>query len=138
MLHFVLRPASFLCILLFVMMCSCAGFFETKRLALLEDTSFLYEQALSAGKYRAAYRYIKTNTHAHEPDFRSLDAIKISSYELIDKTSERNAKIAQLTIRIRYFHSHFLIEKTLIDVQQWEYDTDEERWWLTTGLPNFQ
>ena len=116
----------------------CAGFTETKRLVMLDEVQFLYERALMAGKYRAATKFMKTDEAYDPPDFEYLKDIKLSDYVLIDKRALEDGLRAFLTVEIKYFHGHYLIEKTLTDRQEWAFDPDDDQWYLKSGLPDFK
>ncbi len=122
-----------------VLLVGCASFQETKRLVLLDEMALTYEQALLSGNYRAASRFTKKEGGGQQsPDFDHLKNIQISSYELIGKSFLPEGLKAQLTVEIRYFHGSHLIEKSLVDEQQWQYDEKEKCWYLVSGLPDFR
>jgi len=127
-----------LCLSLLLLV-GCAGFQETQRLVLLDEIALTYEQALLSGNYRVANRFTKKEGGGQQSsDFEHLKNIQVSSYELIDKFFSPDDMKARLTVEIRYFHGSYLIEKSLVDEQQWEYDEEEKCWYLVSGLPDFR
>ena len=125
-----------LCVLLLV---GCATLEASQRTKLFDDTSFAYEQALRFGDYRVANKFTRKEGADHQnPDFNHLKNITVISYELLESTSSPDNLKVQLTVEIRYFHADYLIVKTLVDEQRWEYDTKEKLWHLHSGLPDFR
>jgi hypothetical protein len=122
-----------------VLLVGCVGFQETKRLVLLDEIALSYEQALLSGNYRVANRFTKKEGGGQQTaDFDHLKNIQVSSYELIDKFFSPGGLKARLTVEIRYFHASHLIEKSLVDEQEWEYDEKDKCWYLASGLPDFR
>jgi hypothetical protein len=125
-----------LCVFLLV---GCATIQASQRKGSLEETLFAYEEALLAGQYRAAYKFTSQEGRKKQnPDFNHLKKIKISSYELLDTTSSADDLKVELTVEIEYFYEDFLVLKTLVDEQRWEYDETEKHWYLHSGLPDFE
>jgi len=130
---------SGICVLLCALLLTgCAGLRGMERLTLLDDTSLLYERALFTGNYRAAHRFIKSDENSQTPDFYRLKKMKVSSYNLVDKTTSPDNKKAQRIYEIGYFNEDYLVEKLIIDEQRWEYDDEIEQWYIRSGLPKFK
>lgn len=134
----ILSPLKFVLCACAFWVAGCAGLTETNRLVMLEDSTFLYERALMAGRFRAAGKFTKNDGRENPPDFTYLKNITVSDYQIIDKNSLEFGKRAVITVEIKYFHAHYLIEKTLTDLQEWEYYPEESNWYLKTGLPDFK
>jgi hypothetical protein len=108
-------------------------------MTLFEETSLVYEDALILSNYREANKFVRNEGTGHQnPDFNHLKNIKVTSYELLEKTPSSDNLEVQLTVEIEYFHADYLRVTTLIDEQQWEYDETDERWYLVSGLPDFR
>ncbi len=125
-----------LCVMLLV---GCATFVERQRLDSFESTSRSYGEALLWEQYYVANRFRKVRgTEQQEPNFKKLKKIQVTSYELLDRdTSEDKLQVQQI-VEIKYYNINYLIEKTLIDKQLWEYDATEKTWRLQGCLPNFK
>ncbi len=63
--------------------------------------------------------------------------IKVSLYTVRNRDVEKEELRAMQVVEIRYYHIDYMIEKVLIDKQQWEYDASEKKWHLKSGLPDF-
>ena len=125
-----------LCILLLV---GCATYQGLSRLSSLESTSKAYEKAMRWGEYQLASSFIKTQgTDGQSLDLKKLENIKITSYKSIEKNTPEDKLQAHQTVEIKYYNTDYLIEKTLIDKQLWEYDEEQKAWYLQSALPDFK
>jgi hypothetical protein len=130
------RYILYLCVVLLV---GCATFEASQRMELFDDTSLAYEKALRFGDYRLANKFTrKEGAGQQDPDFNHLKNIRVTSYELLESTSSPDNLKVELTVEIRYFHADYLVVKTLIDEQRWEYDATEKCWHLHSALPDFK
>ena len=125
-----------LCVLFVV---GCTGLQEKCRLAQFEEVSSSYEHAIRWGHYDAAKGFKQKQGRDHEAeDVDRLDKIRVTSYELLGSDPSEDTLQVHQAVKIRYYHADEMIEKTLIDKQQWEYDDTEKAWYLQTGLPDFR
>lgn len=129
------------CILsiLVLIVISCATFNDQKRLDSLEVLTDRYENAIRWGFYELAGGLVKTSEGPANtaPDYERLKKIRVSSYKVLNRGAEKGELKAVQVVEIRYYHIDYMIEKVLTDTQLWEYDTSEEKWYLTSGLPAF-
>jgi len=125
-----------LCILLLV---GCATYQGLSRLSSLESTSEAYEKAMRWGEYQLASSFIKTQgTDGESPNLKKLEKIKITSYKPTGRNTSEDKLQAHQTVEIKYYNTDYLIEKTLIDKQLWEYDAKQKAWYLQSALPDFK
>jgi len=125
-----------LCVLLLV---GCTTFQGLSRLSSLESTSEAYEKAMRWGEYQLASSFIKTQeTDGESPNLKELEKIKITSYKPTGRNTSEDKLQAHQTVEIKYYNTDYLIEKTLIDKQLWEYDTKQKAWYLQSALPDFK
>jgi len=117
----------------------CTGLQEKCRLAQFEDVSSAYEHAIRWGDCDVAKSLRKKRGTDHEAGHvDKVDKIRVTSYELLSiNLSEDQLRVHQ-AVKIRYFNTDQMIEKTLIDEQLWEYDDTEKAWYLQSGLPDFR
>ena len=125
-----------LCVLLLV---GCTTFQGLSRLSSLESTSKAYGKAIRWGEYQVANRFIKTQeTDRQSPNLKKLEKIKVTSYEPMEINTSEDKLQAHQTVEIKYYNTDYLIEKTLIDKQLWEYDAKQKAWYLQGALPDFK
>jgi len=125
-----------LCVLLLV---GCTTFQGLSRLTSLESTSEAYEKAMRWGEYQLASSFIKPQgTDGESPNLKKLEKIKITSYKPTGRNTSEDKLQAHQTVEIKYYNTDYLIEKTLIDKQLWEYDEEQKAWYLQSALPDFK
>jgi hypothetical protein len=102
------------------------------------DTSKGYGEALLWGHFEAANLYRQPALAENDkPNFEKLKNIKVAQYDIRDvSVSDDGLKIEQ-DAEITYFHRNKMILKTLRDLQVWEFDAKDRRWYLKTQLPEF-
>lgn len=117
----------------------CATLNEKKQLASLEETTEAYGLAIRWGYYKIADGYQKTEDNPDQTaDLKDLKKIKITSYEPLSIKISDDRLSARQTVEIKYYNIDQLIENTIVDEQLWRYDTDDEKWYLHSGLPDFK
>ena len=125
-----------ICILLFV---GCATVQEKWRVGEFEEVSSTYGQAIRWGSYEVAKSLIRTQgPDQEEPNIQNLRKIRVTSYELLNSNISEDKFWVQQNVKIQYYHTDYLIEKSLVDKQLWQYDETEETWYLRSGLPDFR
>lgn len=130
------KYALSLCVLLLV---GCTTFQESSRLNSLESTSEAYGKAIRWGEYQVAYGFIKTQgTEPQPPNFKGLEKIKVISYEPNERNTSQDMLQARQAVEIKYYNTDYLILKTIVDTQLWEYDTKQKIWYLQGPLPDFK
>ena len=126
-------------ILMALLLSGCAAVDDSKK-------TITYDKAL--WKYETAIRWVDFGTanslrrledvNAYTPDVETLQHIKVTSYNLLNKTlSEDNAE-ARLTVEIVYYNDRSMKLITIIDNQIWRYDSAIKDWYLATPLPPFK
>ncbi len=125
-----------ICVLLLV---GCAAFQEKWRMADFEDVSSAYEQAIRWGNYEVAEGFTKVEEADQKgSNLDKFKKIRVTSYELLNtSTSEDKLRVRQ-SVKINYYDTDHLIERSIIDKQVWGYDETEESWYLQSGLPDFK
>ena len=116
----------------------CASMIDKVKMNKFADTSKSYGEALLWGHFEAANLYRQPALAENDkPNFEKLKNIKVAQYDVKDmKVSDDGLRIDQ-DAEITYFHRNKMILKTLRDPQVWEFDARDNRWYLTTQLPEF-
>lgn len=117
----------------------CAGIQTGKKMTLFDDTARAYLRALRWGDYEVAYAFKKTEGADDKmPDFENLRQIRVTDYNVKQTIlSEDQLSILRI-VDFQYYRITNAMVKTLIDRQKWEYDEEENRWYLTSDLPDFK
>ena len=67
---------------------------------------------------------------------KRLKNIQVTGYRTV--TTNATTSKASHVVEIRYFNQEYAIERTITDRQKWEYDKEEERWYLVSTIPRFR
>ena len=98
-----------------------------------------YEKAIRWSDYRVANSFRKdAATEDHPPDFDRLNQFKVTSYQVKERAELLGQSQMRQTVEIGYYRADSFIEKKVIDNQIWEYNKEQGRWYLLTGLPDFK
>jgi hypothetical protein len=129
---------SGICIFI-LMIFACASIKETKKLGLFDETTRAYARAIRWTDFETANAFLKiSDSDSKLPDFEKLKQIKVTSYEVKQTILATDKSGAIHIVEIQYFNVRNVTVKTLRDRQFWEYDEKEERWFLISGLPDFE
>jgi hypothetical protein len=126
-------------VILVLLTLGCAGIQTGKRMTLFDDTARAYGRAIRWGDYEAAYAFKDlSDTDDKMPDFESLRQIRVTDYKVKQTIlSEDKLKILRL-VDIQYYRISNVTVKNLADRQKWVYKKEENRWFLTSELPDFE
>ena len=82
-----------------------------------------------------APEYIENNT-VTRLDMDRLRLFRVTAYVLRSSTPFDGGMGLYQTVEIRMFNKNRAVERTVIDQQEWRYNSERERWFLHTGLPD--
>ena len=98
-----------------------------------------YENAIRWSDFRIANGYRKhAPTEDKSPDFEKLAQFRVTSYRVKERAELMDQSQVRQTVEIGYFKVDSFVEKKVTDNQIWEYDGEQRRWYLLTGLPDFK
>lgn len=126
-------------VLLSLLVVGCASVTEMKKMDKFEQTSHAYELAIRWSDFEMASSFIKNQ---EDPDLAAqiehLKQYKVTSYEV--KRFLPSAEKSQILVfaDVQYFKKDGLIVKNYSHRQLWNFDPDQENWFLTSGLPDFK
>ncbi len=125
-------------IVIILLMLGCASMETGEKLSQFDETSRAYLRAIRWGEFEAAFAFKKlTDREEVLPDFENYRNVKVTNYKVKQTIiSEDKTKIIQL-VDFQYYRMKDVTVKTLIDRQKWEYDTEQEKWFLQSDLPTF-
>ena len=118
---------------------ACGSLTEFRRLEKLDETIRAYEQAIRWSEFDYAMIFLKpSEREKNPPDESFYKRIKVTHYK-IKKTalSEDETRLVQIA-EISYYKIDNMTVKSLSDHQLWEWDAQDKRWYLNSGLPDFQ
>ena len=71
-------------------------------------------------------------------DRNQLEGVRITGYDIRDKSVSEDKKTATATVEIRYYNEEIGTERKLIDKQEWIYIDQQDIWMLTSDMPSFE
>jgi hypothetical protein len=105
----------------------------------LDESHKTYGKMLRWKEYEQAVRYIVPREGpAKSLDLESLDDVRITSYEVVDKLIVQDENEAVITVKIEFYVEDTGKVHSLRDEQNWWYEPEAERWFLDDSLPDFE
>lgn len=117
----------------------CATMDKMKTLKRFQETELGYRSLIMRSDFGSAAGYIEPAWMKNHP--RILEILK--NYKITDCKVEKatlsgdRTRIQQKVV-IYYFRTDRMVLKTMVNVQDWQYDRDKGRWFLMNGLPPFE
>ena len=126
-------------VLLALLLPGCAAVDDSKK-------TITYDKAL--WKYETAIRWVDFGTAnsqrrledpaAYTPSPELLRHIKVTSYNVMNKSLSEDHAEMKLTVEIVYYNDTTMRLSTITDNQVWEYDYEIKDWYISTPLPPFK
>jgi hypothetical protein len=125
-------------VFLLLLILGCASMETGEMMSQFDETSRAYLRAIRWGEYEAAYAFKKLTARDEElPDFENYRTVKVTNFKVKQTIiSEDKSKIIQI-VNFQYYRMKDVTVKNLIDRQKWEYDPQQEKWFLQSHLPEF-
>lgn len=124
-------------LLLALLVTACAS---RQRAGELDETLRHYGTLIRWNEFAAAADHYDPELRREQPISRlemdRLAQFQVSGYQQRGFDLGPDGKRATQLVEIRLYNVHDLTERVIMDRQVWRYDEDNERWWLTTGLPD--
>jgi hypothetical protein len=130
---------KYLSCFLILFIAGCASMSNQQMMNTLEETTRSYGKAIRWNYFDLADSFRKEpDRSTHETDFSALKKLRVTSYEVLTRNLSDNHIQAGQTVEIKFYRMSDMIEKTVIDKQDWQYDINEKKWYLHSSLPNFE
>lgn len=122
-----------------LLLSACAAVDDSKKTITYDKAMWKYETAIRWVDFGTANSLRRLeDTSAFTPDPETLQHIKVTSYNVVNKImSEDNAEV-RLAVEIIYYNDNSMKLITIIDNQVWKYDSAIKDWYITTPLPPFK
>lgn len=129
--------ASGLVIAFIIGLGGCAGVGSQKNR--MEETLYHYAAAVRWGDVEQIIAFHDPEVLAeHPPEPLALDRwrqLRVTGYRTRGRESQPDGTIVQFA-EIEFMNRHTQTTSALLDREQWRYDEEGKRWWLTSGLPD--
>jgi hypothetical protein len=104
-----------------------------------DQASQAYGDAIRWSEFETAQQFVRTEgAGAATANLARLNEFKVTSYDVKHTTPLEELLQVRQEAEIKYYKKGSLIEKTLRDLQLWEYDEERNRWYLVSGFPAFK
>ena len=104
-----------------------------------DETSRAYIRAIRWGEYEAAFGFKRlTNVKDELPDFNDLSDVRVTSYRVKQTIISESEMMVMQIVDFQYYRMRNVTVRTITDRQRWEYDKEQERWYLISDLPDFE
>ena len=129
--------ASLIWIGLVVLLSGCQTLSEKKQSTKLEEVLRNYEGVIRWGAVEQIGRF-------HKPDAaeglmrKPLQEMRVTQYEVVQGPTVVEENRAIQTAVIQYVFVESQVVRELMDQQTWEYDAEQERWYLISPMPEFK
>ncbi len=99
-----------------------------------------YAAALRWSEFDQALAFVDPETRLNQPmsdlERERLKQIQITGYEVKQREAGADGSITQ-RVEIRLISKNTQVERVVTDLQTWRWDAAGKRFWLTSGLPEF-
>ena len=123
--------------LVLALLAACASTGGTKR----TDAMTEYEAAVRWNEFDDAWAFVDPAVREERPlsdlERERFRQIQVTGYGLRSRTISPDGLHLEQVVEIRLVNRHTQVERVLTDHQTWKYDAEAKRWWLTSGLPDF-
>lgn len=126
------------CVVFVMLILGCASMKTGEKMSQFDETSRAYLRAIRWGEFEAAHAFKKLTAKDEQlPNFEDYSTVKVTNYKVKQTIiSEDKSRIIQI-VDFQYYRMKDVTVKNFIDSQKWEYDKEQEKWFLQSDLPAF-
>lgn len=113
----------------------CAGLAELGQQGAYQDTTKAYAHAMRWSDFDTAMIFVR------QPDAASLEAlknIKITTYEVKHNLVVQDGTRIRQIASVAYFKNSDMLLKSISVEETWEFNQEDEQWYLVKGFPDFK
>jgi hypothetical protein len=126
-------------VLLALSLSGCAAVDDSKKTITLDKALWKYETSIRWVDFGTANSLRRLeDSSAYSPDLETLQHIKVTSYNVVNKIMSEDRAEVRLAVEIVYYNDRSMKLITIIDNQVWKYDPAIKDWHITTPLPPFK
>jgi hypothetical protein len=124
-------------LLLVLLFAGCQTLSERKQSDALQEALRNYEGVIRWGSVDQARRFQRPGA-VDEASAQASAATRVTHYEVVQGPAMIDANKAFQTAVIQYVFVDSQVVREVVDQQTWEYDPENERWYLTSPLPRLK
>lgn len=134
-----MRYRKFLLLFVTLILVSCNGGNIKRQISSLDDAITEYNKSLRWSMFNDLDAYNRTPDGKELPINRdAMKDIRITGYEVTDKTLNPDATKATVKGEISYYNNEYGVLKKIPYEQEWWYDAGIKHWFTDSPLPEFK
>jgi hypothetical protein len=106
----------------------------------LDETLLQYEQVIRWSEWDGAIEFLDPQSMIDKPistlDMDRLRLFRVTRYQVRSATPFNEGNSFRQVVEISLFNRNRAVEKRVIDQQEWRYNSERERWFLHSSLPD--
>lgn len=131
------RLRLFVAIIVLATLAACAA---NQRRDSLTSTLDAYHSTLRWGDFRHALEFVDPDWREAHPltplQMSRFKQVRVVGYDAGKGPVPVSGTEVRQTVKIGLVNRHTMRERFIVDHQDWQWDDQAKRWWLTTGLPD--
>ena len=105
------------------------------------DAMTEYSSAVRWNEFDDAWTFVDPAVRSERPlsdvERERFRQVQVTGYNELSRTISPDGLTLEQVVEIRLVNRNTQVERTLTDHQRWKYDPEAKRWWLVSGLPDF-
>ena len=122
-----------------LLLLGCAKINDFTKLDAFDTTSRAYSHSIRWSEFDEAAIFIKpSDDQSLSPPPEVLKMIRVTDY-VIKKSAvaEDQTKVIQV-VEVTYYRNDRMVVKTIREKELWEWNSESQKWELSSGLPDFE
>ncbi len=124
-------------VMLLLLLAGCQTLSERRQANELQEVLRNYEGVIRWGRVQQARRFQREDTQSGDAK-QPTASFRVTQYEVVQGPSVVEETKALQTVVIQYVFQESQVVRETVDQQTWEYDPENERWYLISPLPKFK
>jgi hypothetical protein len=96
-----------------------------------------YKRSILWSDFETASIFIKPQPQKKQSFNKDYNHIKVTDYQVKNIKIIGDLEIINQEVEIRYYRLSNMVERSITDIQTWEWEPEAKLWYLVSGLPNF-
>ena len=125
--------------LIALLLAGCASVSEMRRMDQFEQIAHAYELAIRWSDFERASAFLKDQENPQlTTQIQHLNQYQVTEYTVKQFLPSADKSQVIVFANVQYYKKNGLIVKNFSHRQIWKYDSQEENWFLTSGLPDLK
>lgn len=129
---------SALLLLLLLLLSGCQTLMQKESEKLIQERLKSYEATVRWGYPGQAYNFLREDLGKKVVLPKNLEKIKVTDYKVIQRPDLVKKHLARQVVVIGYVHDDRQVERSITDIQLWEFDEEKRVWFRANMVPEYQ